>query len=96
MISLDNPERKEYLQHELAWAVDEDLIGELAERLTYLGTYACRQCAKDTRCSLSADHVPHSFYFTMERFNYETEQYDYWFNGGLIFDSHRRTWSVHT
>ena len=57
----------------------------LAERLYYLGTYADHANDGRTRCILYPDFAPLSFMFNMERRQSSDEDYQHWFNGGLIF-----------
>lgn len=54
----------------------------LAEMLDYLDNYASH---RDTKCMLYKDYAPLSFAFTMQVRKSPEEDYEYWFNGGLIF-----------
>ncbi len=62
-----------------------DKIGkrdDLNARLAYLGEYAG---GVNTRCVLYKDFAPASFEFVMQRRKDENAEWNYWFNGGLIF-----------
>tara|TARA_Y100000310_G_scaffold194826_1_gene194838 strand:- start:304 stop:645 length:342 start_codon:yes stop_codon:yes gene_type:complete len=83
---IDASQCQEYLASVQAFAesVQTDEGQDLDSRLAYLAGYACHNTPEDTRCRLFPDFAPQSFAFTMERKN-KAGQYEYWFNGGLIF-----------
>ncbi|RLC88674.1 MAG: hypothetical protein DRJ03_02015 [Chloroflexi bacterium] len=56
-------------------------LDDLEKRLNYLGDYA----QQETRCLLYKDFAPMSFYFQMQTKNEETDEWQNWFNGGLIW-----------
>ena len=78
-----------YLEEVREFAKTRNLEKSLEDRLNYLRTYACTISDDEvdinrTKCILGKDWSPNSFAFTMQRLN-EQGEYDYWFNGGLIF-----------
>jgi len=79
---------EEYLTEVRSFAKECELEASLNSQLTYLNTYACSSKESTdltkTKCILYKDWAPHSFVFTMMMKNKDGE-YDYWFNGGLIF-----------
>lgn len=67
----------------------QKLRKNLACKLEYLNTYACRGDGQEidrkrTRCRLFEDFAPLSFVFVME-IRQDDGKYERWFNGGLIF-----------
>jgi hypothetical protein len=77
---------EEYLA-EVRAAADEmgpEWRQKLEEQLEYLGSYACHDDPGQTRCDLTKDFAPLSFYFLMQR-RQKDGSYKTWFNGGLIF-----------
>ena len=57
----------------------------LQKMLDYLASYADHDENGRTRCVLYRDFAPLSFAFTMEVRKSPEDEYEYWFNGGLIF-----------
>ena len=79
-------EIEKYLEEVRAFA---DKVGKrenLEDKLKYLGNYACNGDRPQdyTRCILSKDYAPYSFYFVMQ-VKEKDGSYKFWFNGGLIF-----------
>lgn len=82
------------LQQAKAFAVgiSDDLLKQLESQLEYLAGYAngpgCRydkSTGADTRCRLYKDFAPHSFRFEVDCKENYAAPWEYWFNGGLIY-----------
>jgi hypothetical protein len=103
------PETKEQLKKALAWAVDNDCVEVLANKLVYLANYGAD---KQMRCLLHPD-VPsdneRNFFFTIARPEYDHDKppgeritWHSVLHGGLIYHhrssdkEHPHTWGVHT
>jgi len=95
MIHFHNPDAHYHYNSVLQFA---EFIGkkeDLLERLDYLANYACHDNPNKTQCVLVKDFSPNSFYFNMRRLD-EDNVYQFWFNGGLIFDESDKSWGIHT
>jgi hypothetical protein len=69
----------------VAEAQERGLMADLQAKLDYLGMYGCHEDKEYTRCKLYYDFAPLSFAFAMEKRDTPEAEYQYWFNGGLIF-----------
>lgn len=74
-------ENKEYFETVEKFAKDTNQFELLEKQLVYLAGYSDR----NTRCTLYKDFAPFSFAFSIEVWVEETEEFKYWFNGGLIY-----------
>lgn len=91
MIYLATPECLAHLRRVVRFARERGLLPKLVAQLRYLGEYANRPgCRYDrttganTRCVLSPDWAPQSFYFNMQK-KEPGGEFEPWSNGGLIF-----------
>lgn len=91
MLVIDNEKIRDDVGKACAAALQMGALPELASTLMYLHTYAnhndgpTRHGIDKTRCTLHPDFAPLSFAFRMDRRNDQTGEYEYWFNGGLIY-----------
>jgi len=74
---------QEYFNEVLYFAKTTGRQDQLQQKLDYLDTYAEHGDKGATRCLLGKDFAPYSFGFIMQK-RVASEEYDYWFNGGLI------------
>ena len=91
MIHLANDVATDHLRNVEAFAdkLGPEMRKRLDERLAYLGEYAG---GVDTRCTLHKDFAPASFSFVMWKRKDASEEWRYWFNGGLIFHGPHDGW----
>ena len=77
---------EKYLEEVKAFADKIGLREQLDEKLKYLDEYAEHGDRGKTVCRLGKDFAPYSFAFTMlKRTSTEGKEYEYFFNGGLLF-----------
>lgn len=108
MLHTPTPESRDALVRAFEFAAREDLVDHFVARLHYLGTYGEPQTK--TRCTLyhTWGSEGTDLEFTVDRVRIDDEtgipqldgggepDFQPWFNGGLIFHEHTRTWGVHT
>lgn len=97
---------KEPLKKAFAMAVDEGIVGLLAEKLAHLANYGGALGPQYYKVTLSAsvDLGEHSFNVKWQKLRplyvesnpEHKEIWDDWMWGGLVFFKSDKTWSVHT
>lgn len=81
---------QKYFDSVLAFAEKIGKKEQLQQKLDYLKNYACGQEGDEgydptkTKCYIGKDFAPYSFAFSVARKD-KNGEYQYWFNGGLIF-----------
>jgi hypothetical protein len=88
MLVIDNDKIRDNVGKACTAALRMGALPELARALIYLDTYAKPDDSpykSKTRCTLFPDSAPLSFTFRMDKRNNKTGEYNYWFNGGLIY-----------
>jgi hypothetical protein len=85
---------EDHLKAVKEFAASVGMLDQLNEKLNYLASYG-----KDveTHCNLHKDFAEHSFYFEMMlRCKDRDPEWQFWFNGGLIYHGDDTGWGVHT
>lgn len=87
MLVIEDEKVRDDVGKACAAALRMGALPELAKALVHLDTYPNHTPAGShkTRCTLHPDFAPLSFTFRMDRQNHKTGEYEYWFNGGLIY-----------
>ncbi len=99
---LDTTKCEEYFKKVQEFAKKVDKEDNLKEKLDWLATYACHiepgdseavisMKKRKTKCVLFSDFAPASFEFAMYR-QKPTGEYEFWFNGGLIYHGPHDGW----
>ena len=108
MMNIPTDEARDALVRAFEFAARENLVDQFLDRLGYLRTYG--EPETRTRCTLwnSCGSGDQDLDFTVDRVRVDTGtglpqldgggQPDFvpWFNGGLVYHEHTRTWGVHT
>ncbi|KKM89345.1 hypothetical protein LCGC14_1249640 [marine sediment metagenome] len=79
-------ENQKHFDSVKSFAESTGRMKQLQEKLDYLDTYADHENKGLTQCVLGYDFAPYSFSFLMMKKDAAGE-YQYWFNGGLIYFS---------
>ena len=107
MLHMPTPEARDALVRAFEFAAQENLVDQFLDRLGYLRTYG--EPETRTRCTLYSSMASEDpdLDFTVDRVRTDERgvpqldgggQPDFvpWFNGGLVYHEHTRTWGVHT
>lgn len=87
MLNFASEDAERYLEEVKAFATQIGARKSLEQSLEYLGSYGEQVDSNpiETRCTLSKDFAPHSFFFSMERRRRGEREFQRWFSGGLIY-----------